>query len=138
MTTTTATPQATEVEAVTAWVAELQRAQWAEDVDGFIALFHPDATWVTAHGKRMTSRDEIAAFTAQVLPGSQAEMRSTYEVVHTVFPRPDLAIVAVRQVAFDLDGEPLDIPEGRPTYVLAHDQGVWRLVAGQNTQVHRG
>ena len=128
----------TDVEAVTDWVAELQRTQWDEDVDGFVALFRPDATWVTAHGKRMTNRDEIAAFTAQVLPGSQAEMRSTYEVVHTVFPRPDIAVVAVRQVAFDLDGVPLDVPEGRPTYVLAEDDGEWKLVAGQNTQVHAG
>ena len=127
-----------DVEAVTAVVAELQRTQWDEDVDGFVALFHPEATWVTAHGKRMTSRDEIAAFTAQVLPGSQAEMRSTYEVVHTVFPRPDVAAVAVRQVAFDLDGNPLDIPEGRPTYNMVNDDGTWRIYAGQNTQVHAG
>ena len=127
----------TDIEAVTAVVAELQRAQWAEDVDGFVDLFRPDATWVTAHGKRMTSRDEIAAFTAQVLPGSQAEMRSTYEVVHTVFPRPDVAVVAVRQKAFDLDGVPVNIPEGRPTYVMVRDDdGDWRIVAGQNTQVH--
>ena len=134
MTTTTDT---SAVEAVTAWVAELERTQHAEDVDGFVDLFRPDATWVTAHGKRMTSRDEIAEFTAQVLPGSQAEMRSTYEVVHTTFPREDIAVVAVRQRPFDLDGRAIaDVPEGRPTYVLALTDGAWKLVAGQNTQVH--
>jgi hypothetical protein len=64
-------------------------------------------------------------------------MRSTYEVVHTVFPRPDVAVVAVRQKAFDLDGVAVNIPEGRPTYVMVRDDdGDWRIVAGQNTQVH--
>ena len=94
----------TDIEAVTAVVAELQRAQWAEDVDGFVDLFRPDATWVTAHGKRMTSRDRDRGVHRAGAAGSQAEMRSTYEVVHTVFPRPDVAVVAVRQKAFDLDG----------------------------------
>jgi len=126
------------VRSVTDVVAALQDAQWNEDVEGFVALFHPDATWVTAHGRRMTSRDEIAAFTAQVLPGSQAEVRSTYEVVHTVFARPDVAVVAVRQVPFDLEGNPVDVPEGRPTYVMVDDGDGWRILAGQNTQVHAG
>jgi uncharacterized protein (TIGR02246 family) len=122
-----------EIEAV---VTELQRAQRAEDVDGFVALFHPDAVWVTAHGRRLVGRDAIAAFTAQVLPGAMQDSAAVYEVEHVVEVRPDVAVVAVRQRPVTLDGAPIvDQAEGRPTYVLARDDGAWRIVAGQNTQV---
>jgi uncharacterized protein (TIGR02246 family) len=127
----------TDVDDVTAVVAALQRAQRAEDVDGFVDLFAPDATWVTAHGRRLIGKQEIAAFTQQVLPGAMRESTSIYEVVHTVFVRPDVAVVAVRQRPVTLDGRPIDDqPEGRPTYVMAKDpDGNWRIAAGQNTQI---
>jgi uncharacterized protein (TIGR02246 family) len=117
-------------------VSRLQAAQQNEDVDGFVALFHPDATWVTGGGRRLIGRDEIAAFTRTVLPGAMATSTASYEVVHVIFVRPDVAIVAVRQRPTSLDGTPLDDqPEGRPTYVMATDDtGAWQLVGGQNTQ----
>ena len=125
------------VRAVTAVVDSLQAAQQNEDVDGFIGLYHPDAMWVTGHGRRLIGRDEIAEFTRTVLPGAMANSTATYEVVHVVFVRPDVAVVAVRQRPTALDGTPLEgEPEGRPTYVMATDDtGAWKLVAGQNTAV---
>ena len=126
-------------DAVTAVVTELERTQHAEDVDGFVALIHPDAVWVTAHGKRLIGRDEIAAFTATVLPGATATSRSSYEVVHVAAIRPDVVAVGVRQWATTLDDVPLDEPEGRPTSIMATDaSGAWTLVAGQNTIVFGG
>ena len=144
--TTTDTPTTTTngatgavIDAVTAVVADLQAAQHTEDVDRFIGLFHPDAVWVTAHGRRLIGRPEIAAFTASVLPGAMATSRSSYEVVHVAAIRPDVVAVAVRQWATDLDDVPLDEPEGRPTYIMATDAtGAWRIVAGQNTVVFAG
>ena len=136
--TTNGAPRAV-VDAAVALVADLQAAQHAEDVDGFVGLFHPDAVWVTAHGKRLLGRDEIAAFTATVLPGSMASSRSSYEVVHVEAIRPDVAAVAVRQWATTPDDVPLDEPEGRPTYIVATDAaGAWKIVAGQNTVVFAG
>jgi hypothetical protein len=38
------------VDAVVALVAELERTQREEDVDGFLALFAPDAVWARAAG----------------------------------------------------------------------------------------
>jgi uncharacterized protein (TIGR02246 family) len=121
-------------------ISALQDAQRREDVDAFVGLFAPDATWVTAHGKRLIGRAEIAAFTAQVLPGAMRDSSASYEVVHIVYVRPDVAIAAVVQRPLTLEGDPLPgVPEGRPTYVLAKDDaGAWRIVAGQNTQVHPG
>lgn len=126
-----------EIEELKAVVGALQRAQQTEDVEGFVALFHPDATWVTGGGRRLVGRDEIAAFTARVLPGAMKESTQIYEVVHVVAVRPDVAIVATEQRYVTHDGKPIEgAPEGRPTYVMAKDEsGSWQIVAGQNTQV---
>src|SRR6476620_3562355 len=59
--------------AIQALVAELQRAQQAEDVDAFLALFAADPVWTTAHGRRLEGLRAIAAFTQQVLPGAMSE-----------------------------------------------------------------
>ena len=117
-------------------VAALEHAQQHELVEEFVALFHPDAVWVTGGGRRLVGRDAIAEFTRQVLPGAM-ESTARYDVEHIVFVRRDVAVVAVRQRPVTLDGTPLaDRGEGRPTYVMAKDAtGVWRIHAGQNTPV---
>jgi hypothetical protein len=53
-----------------------------------------------------------------------------------LFIRPDVAAVNVRQRAVMLDGQPIeDENEGSLLYVMAKDEGQWRLVADQNTEV---
>ena len=133
---TTSPQEFEQVLAIKGVVAELERAQQRELPDAFIALFLPDAVWTTAHGNRLIGRDEIADFTRRVLPGAMKESTATYEVTHVVFVRPDVVAVQVRQRPVTLAGEPLtDQPEGRPMYVMALEQGEWKIVAGQNTQV---
>ncbi|WP_116046000.1 SgcJ/EcaC family oxidoreductase [Amycolatopsis palatopharyngis] len=128
--------RSTEVESIEQVVAALQHAQQNELVEEFVGLFRADAIWTTAHGKRLTGRDEISEFTAKVLPGAMAGLTPSYEVVHVLFIRPDVAAVKVRQRYFTGDGAPVtEQPEGTPLYVLAKEEGRWRLVAGQNTQV---
>ncbi len=129
--------QHTDAEAsVRAVVAELERAQQTEDVDAFVRLFRSDAVWTTAHGRRLTGLAEIAEFTGKVLPGAMRETTARYEVTHVVWVRADVAVVNVAQRAVDLDGHALDeIPQGRPTYVVARGEEGWHLVAGQNTQI---
>ena len=126
-----------ERRAIVEVVATLEHAQEDELVEEFVALFHPDAVWVTGGGRRLVGRDAIAEFTRQVLPGAMAHSTARYDVEHIVFVRPDVAVVAVRQRPVTLDGTPLaDRGEGRPTYVMAKDStGVWRIHAGQNTLV---
>jgi uncharacterized protein (TIGR02246 family) len=130
---------ATETAAVTEVVARLERAQRAEDVDGFVALFRPDAIWTTGHGRRLFGRDEIAAFTRRVLPGAMATSAARYDVEHVLFIRPDVAAVKVRQRTVTPDGEPVPGgPEGSPLYVMAKEDGRWLLTACQNTPVVDG
>ena len=117
-------------------VATVQHAQQNELPEEFIDLFREDAIWTTAHGKRLTGREEIASFTRQVLPGAMKDATATYEVVHVVFIRPDVAAVKIRQRPIKPDGTPItDQNEGSPLYVQSKEDGEWRIVAGQNTVV---
>ncbi|KAA1422820.1 SgcJ/EcaC family oxidoreductase [Mumia zhuanghuii] len=141
MTTTATDPETRprEIKALTAVVADLERAQNTENVDAFVALFREDAIWTTGHGRLLVGRDAIAAFTRTVLPGAMAETVGSYEVVHVLFLRPDVAAVKVRQRVVRRDGAPTDDAyEGSPLYVMTKDDGRWMLAANQNTVVVDG
>ncbi|WP_107117076.1 SgcJ/EcaC family oxidoreductase [Streptomyces curacoi] len=134
---TAATPtEQADLKAIEQVVATVERTQRAKDSEGFLALFHPDALWTTAHGKVLIGFDAIAEFTRAVLPTATWDGQVTYEVVHTQFLRPDVAAVKVRQVYHlpkdDSEGD----SEGAPLYVMTkHDDGRWLLHACQNTEV---
>jgi uncharacterized protein (TIGR02246 family) len=128
--------RAAEIAAIEQVVATLEHAQQNELPDEFVGLFRADAIWTTAHGRRLTGREEIAAFTHRVLPGAMKHSTATYEVVHVLFIRADVAAVKVRQRPVTLDGLPIEGEnEGSPLYVMAKEDGRWRLVACQNTLV---
>jgi len=129
-------PPAAELEAIAKVVGQFEHAQQNELPEQFIALFRADAIWTTAHGKLLLGRDEIAAFTRRVLPGAMKEATAAYDVAHVVFIRPDVAAVKVRQRPITHGGEPIaGRNEGTPMLVMAKDNGAWRIVAAQNTEV---
>lgn len=136
METTVLDEQTREMEtvAIRQVIATLQHAQQKELTEEFIALFRADAIWTTGHGKRLTGREEIAAFTRQVLPGAMKESTARYEVVDVVFIRPDVAAVKAHAQYLTLDGEPIGNP-GTPLYVMSKENGRWLLVACQNTEI---
>jgi uncharacterized protein (TIGR02246 family) len=128
--------RAVEIEAIMQVVAVLEHAQQNELPDEFVGLFRPDAIWTTGGGRRLTGRDEISAFTHRVLPGAMKDSTATYEVVHVLFIRPDVAAVKVRQRPVTLDRQPIeDQHEGSPLYVMSKEDGRWHIVVGQNTLV---
>ncbi|WP_411293259.1 SgcJ/EcaC family oxidoreductase [Streptomyces sp. CBMA156] len=124
-----------DIAAIERVVAAVERAQRAKDPDAFLALFHPEAVWTTAHGKVLLGLDAIAEFTRAVLPTANWDGQVTYEPVHIRFLRPDVAAVKVRQVYHSPQGG----SEGAPLYVMTrqHD-GRWLLHACQNTGVPAG
>ncbi|MGH1561849.1 SgcJ/EcaC family oxidoreductase [Mumia sp. DW29H23] len=125
-----------DLAAITEVVATVERAQNSEDVDAFVALFRADAIWTTGHGALLLGRDAIAAFTRSVLPGAMRDTIGSYEVVHVLFVRPDVAAVKVRQTVRNRDGSAVDgAYEGSPLYVMAKEEGRWLLTANQNTVV---
>ena len=129
-------PREAEIEAIEQVVAMVQHASQNELVDEFVGLFRADAIWTTGGGKRLFGRDEIAAFTRQVLPGGMKGLTVTMDVAHVLFIRADVAAVKVRQVYTSNDGQPSESDgEGTPMFVMAKEDGRWLLVACQNTAV---
>lgn len=136
MTITPTDASATDVQQLVARVAELERSQQTEDVDGFLALFDADAVWVTGGGRRLVGRDAIAAFTREVLPGAMANGTVRYDVEHVLFITSDVALTGVNQEYLTPDGQPLaPRQQGLPSYVWRRRDGVWLLTCGQNTGV---
>ena len=93
-----------EISAITQVVATVEHTQRNELVEEFVSLFREDAIWTTGGGKLLIGRDAIAAFTRQVLPGAMKGLVPSYEVVHVLFIRPDVAAVKVRQLYFSPRG----------------------------------
>ncbi|MCT4355642.1 SgcJ/EcaC family oxidoreductase [Streptomyces sp. Je 1-79] len=124
----------TETEAIKRVIAAMEHSQQNELPEAFVGLFRADAIWTTGDGRRLTGRDEISAFTHEVLPGSMGESTATYEVQDVLFVRPDVAAVKARAQYWTLGGETIG-DAGAPLYVMAKEEGRWRLVACQNTEV---
>lgn len=129
---TESTARAADIEAVKQVVATVEHSQQHKDPDEFLSLFHSDAVWTTAHGKVLIGLDAISEFTRKVLPAASWDGKVSYEVVHVLFIRPDVAAVKVRQRYLSPDDE----SEGAPLYVMTkQDDGRWLLTACQNTGV---
>ncbi|MFF2214830.1 SgcJ/EcaC family oxidoreductase [Streptomyces antibioticus] len=121
-----------DIKAIEEIVATVERTQRAKDAEGFLALFHPDALWTTAHGKVLIGFDAIAEFTRTVLPNSTWDGEVTYEAIHIEFLRPDVAAVKIRQIYHSPEGD----SEGSPLYVMTkRGDGKWLVHVGQNTEV---
>ncbi|RSM79981.1 SgcJ/EcaC family oxidoreductase [Kibdelosporangium aridum] len=120
-----------EIEAIRRVVATVENAQNNERPEDFLRLFRADAIWTTGGGKRLFGLDEISTFTYQVLPGGMQGMTVTFELEHVLFIRPDVAAVKLRQIYQTPDG--LDV--GSPLWVMAKEDGQWRLTACQNIGV---
>jgi uncharacterized protein (TIGR02246 family) len=124
--------EAADIEAIERVVTTVERTQRAKDVEGFLALFHPAATWTTAHGKVLIGLEAIAEFSRSVLPNASWDGDVTYETAHTQFLRPDVVAVKVRQVYHSAEGD----MEGSPLYVMTKQgDGRWLLHVCQNTEV---
>lgn len=120
-----------DVDTLVERVAELERTQQQENVQGFLELFDPLAVWVTGGGKRLIGLDVIGDFTRTVLPGAMSNGSVSYAVEHVLFISPDVALTGVRQQYVDRDGSPTSA--GLPSYVWRRTDGVWSIIAGQNT-----
>ncbi|MBP2404572.1 SgcJ/EcaC family oxidoreductase [Streptomyces syringium] len=130
--TTESTSHAADIEAISSLVATVEHSQQNKDPEEFLGLFHPDAVWTTAHGKVLIGLDAISEFTRKVLPAASWDGKVTYEVVHVLFIRPDVAAVKVRQRYLS----PGEESEGAPLYVVSKQaDGRWLLTACQNTAV---
>jgi len=117
-------------------ISEVERSQNERSAEDFLALFRPDAVWVTAFGRRFSSKAEISDFARKVLTPDLGDQYARYDVAHVTMLSPDVAAVNVRQRPIHKDGTPLEGElEGSPLYVLVKENGRWMVGAGQNTKV---
>jgi uncharacterized protein (TIGR02246 family) len=121
----------TDIDAIKQLVATVEHAQNNELPDEFLKLFRADAIWTTGGGKRLFGLDEISTFTRQVLPGGMQGTTVAFELEHVLFIRPDVAAVKLRQIYQTPDGPDV----GSPLWVMAKEDGQWRLTACQNIGV---
>jgi uncharacterized protein (TIGR02246 family) len=126
-----------DVDALLDHVARVQSTQRAEDVDGFMSLFHPRAIWVNGAGTRLIGRDSIAEFTRGALPGGMGDGSVGYDVEHIEFISADIALTCVVQQYLDASGNPFDpASQGSPSYLWVRSSGnSWQIQSGQNTIV---
>ncbi len=125
--------RAADIEAINQFVRAVEASQRNRSPDDFIALFSPDAVWVTGGGIRLTGRDEIDAFTRRVLTPALGDVHSTYKVEHVLFVDENVAAVNVRATPVHGDGSQIkDELEGTKLYVLKRDSSGWRFASSHN------
>jgi len=115
------------------FVAAVEASQRRRSPDDFIALFLPDAVWVTGGGIRLTGRDEIDNFTRRVLTPALGDVHATYRVEHALFVDENVAAVNVRATPVHGDGTRIeDEPEGTKLYVLKRTAEGWKFASSHN------
>jgi uncharacterized protein (TIGR02246 family) len=111
------------------------------DMDAFAELFAEDAEFVNVVGLWWKGRDAIRdahAFTHSTIFRNSRLVFNGTEVRH---PVPSIAIARTRWTLeghVDPDGAPLPARTGLLVNVLAFDDGRWRIIDAQNTDIVEG
>lgn len=125
--------RAADIEAIRHFVKAVEASQRHRSPDDFIALFSPDAVWVTGGGIRLTGRDEIDAFTRRVLTPALGDVHATYQVEHVLFVDENVAAVNVRATPVHADGTRIEGElEGTKLYVLKRNAEGWKFASSHN------
>ena len=118
------------------FVKAVETSQWQRDAEAFLGLFRPDAVWTNPVGRRLTGRDEIAAFTRLGLAATPPDVFAIYEVEHVQFLSEDVAAVNVRSRPVRADRSPIaGEADGAKLYVLVRDGDGWKFAVGHNILV---
>lgn len=125
--------RAADIETIHNFVAAVEASQRNRSPDDFIALFAPDAVWVTGGGIRLTELEEIDAFTRRVLTPALCDVHATYTVEHVLFVDDDVAAVNVRATPVHADGTRIEGElEGTKLYVLKRSAESWKFASSHN------
>lgn len=113
----------------TALAAQLQKGLDSADADTYDSWFAADIMWGTPKGATLTGYSKLNAIHHQLMAAGVAPA-STFEVVGTQSPAPNVVIVQIRRRA--------TVPGGfseMAMYVLVERDGEWWLAAAQNTPI---
>jgi uncharacterized protein (TIGR02246 family) len=134
----TASVNATEDEATQATtrvVAGLERAWNAGDGSAFAAEYWPDAEFVNIFGMIMDGQKSIAERHVQVFEGPFKGTRMKIDIRRTRMLAPNVIIADT--VMNSTGGQLLSsrTAQTRLKHILEKRNGVWRIVASQNTEI---
>jgi uncharacterized protein (TIGR02246 family) len=123
--------------AIRATVADAVKYQ--SDTEPFVALHTADAIIVNIAGRRVLGRDRIHEAMAKALDSPLAQVLTTVEVEDIRFVTPDVAIVSCTKYVSDERDTSLKasaVPgKGSLTYVMAKEDGAWRIAVAHTTPV---
>ena len=122
--------------AVRATVGSLERAFNAHDAIALSEHFAEEASWSTVAGQRLDGREAIADFAARKMP-ELADQFARYEVARLLPIRPDVFAVNVVQTPTTKSGGAVDGAKAVALYVIAEEDGEWKIAAGQNSFLAR-
>jgi uncharacterized protein (TIGR02246 family) len=111
------------------------------DVDGFLALHHPDVVIVNLAGRRVLGRDELRRAMTAALDSPLAKVLTRIEVADVRFPAPDVALVSARkhvsdQRDTDTDTDADALPStAEMTYTAVRTDIGWRIALAQTTPI---
>jgi uncharacterized protein (TIGR02246 family) len=125
-----------DVDAITAIINDTERAFNTGDAALLAAQFHEDAWAVGVNGRQLAGRQQILDASRRLFAGALRGQRARYEIDELRFLSPEVAVL--RKHAHAIDGADGDADVGHAMvalYVMAKRDGVWRVVARQNTLV---
>ncbi len=131
-------PQASDTSRVRDVVAAYGAAWNAHDMDALAATFADDAHWVNIVGMWWRGKAAVVAAHAAYHDTMFRDVPFTPGAVDVreVAPGVAVAVATMRMGAFTTpDGHPVPAADNRLTLVLAHREGQWLIVSGQNTVV---
>lgn len=86
-------PAASDVDALEGVVDQYYEAWWAEDAEGLIATFWPDAHWTNAFGLVIRGHDEMRDFFPEMFKHFDATETERSQTIHVRFVGDDVAIM---------------------------------------------
>ncbi|MBC8746929.1 MULTISPECIES: SgcJ/EcaC family oxidoreductase [Paraburkholderia] len=129
-------------DAVARFVEELQAGWDHHDADLSNRHFATDIIWGSPFGASVDGYAELHPIHARLKRSARGGNASRFEIVSVRAPAPGVAVAQVRRVALGSDGQTIEPSHDLTAsfsemalYVLIRRDGVWWVVAGQNTPI---
>lgn len=123
-----------DTEQIEQFIAELEAALNAHDAQQYNRHFDADISWGNPDGGLVTGLESLHTIHHSFLAGPLFASRFRYAIERLQKLSADTAYVHVRLTRSNAHGTWLESDE-RCLYVLARQQGAWKLCAGHNTRI---
>ena len=130
------TDRQTDVNALRAIIADVQRGFNDNDPELLVAHFAEDGTAVNVMGALLEGRESMLRSGRELLAGPLKDERARYDVRDIAFLTADVAIAHTTARAVDQSGADIDDRDTMiALYVFVRREDRWLIVARQNTLI---